>query len=93
MDSKLKKKKLLPLIKIKKSNSFIENPNKGGIPANDKIIIKNTRFSGKRTPNFLKSLRLFIYFISKIFNKKKKVNTRNIYEHKIIIAVIKITSV
>jgi hypothetical protein len=56
----------------KKIINFIENPNSGGIPANESIVIKNSKLKGNKTPNFFKSLRFLIKRTSKEFNNKKK---------------------
>jgi len=38
--------------------NLIEKPSNGGIPANEKIVIKNKRLNGNKMPNFFKSLKL-----------------------------------
>jgi hypothetical protein len=44
----------------KNKTSLIENPKRGGIPANDKMVTKNSKLNGKITPNFFKSLNVLI---------------------------------
>ena len=62
----------------KKRMSFIENPNNGGMPANDSIVIKKYRLNGNIIPNFFKSLRFFIKRMSNVFNNKKKEKIKKI---------------
>jgi len=52
------------LINTRNNINLIENPNKGGIPANDIITIKNIRLNGNVIPTFLKSDKLLIYLTS-----------------------------
>jgi hypothetical protein len=62
----------------KNRTNLIENPNKGGIPAKDKIVIKNNKLNGNKIPNFFKSLKFFIYLTSNVFSSTKNVNTKNV---------------
>lgn len=68
--------------------SFMEKPNKGGIPANDIIVTKKNKFMGNKVLIFFKSLSVFTYLVSKIFNSKNKVNTKYTYMTTIIILYI-----
>jgi len=38
----------------------MENPKRGGIPANDRIVIINNKLNGNITPNFLRSLKFLM---------------------------------
>jgi hypothetical protein len=72
----IKKKKAALFIINKNKINFIENPNKGGIPAKESIVIKNNKLKGKITPNFFRSLKFLIYLISNVFNNIKNEKTK-----------------
>lgn len=56
----------------------MENPNSGGTPANDKIVMRNKKLNGNIVPNFFKSLKFLIKRVSNVFKSKKNVKIKNI---------------